>query len=85
MPGEVTSFREHPSVEPFDYCGHDGAKILSARIESYWAARGYQIQITLHNTGFVAAMRSVRTDVRSNMQNGWPKAAPLPSQKRNAA
>lgn len=56
-----------------DYCNADGARRLKERIEQYWADRGYQVNIDLVDAGFVPAMRSARTDVRSNMVNGVPQ------------
>ena len=41
-------------------------------IEEYWRERGYEVEVKLVDAGFVAAMRSARTDVRSNMVNGLP-------------
>ena len=55
-----------------DFCDEDGARKLKAKIEEYWASRGYDVAISLIDAGFVPAMRSQRTDVRSNMVNGMP-------------
>lgn len=55
-----------------DYCTRGGAEQLKARIEAYWRERGYDVRIRLEHNGFVPAMRSARTDVRSNMRNGLP-------------
>lgn len=55
-----------------DFCNNDGARRLKQRIEEYWRDRGYQVDIKLIEAGFVAAMRSARTDVRSDMVNGFP-------------
>ena len=55
-----------------DFCNPDGARRLKQRIEEYWRDRGYQVEIKLVEAGFVAAMRSARTDVRSDMVNGLP-------------
>lgn len=55
-----------------DFCDDDGARKLKAKIEEYWSTRGFDVQINLVEAGFVAAMRSARTDVRSNMMNGMP-------------
>ncbi|MGE0829157.1 MAG: phosphoglycolate phosphatase [Hyphomonadaceae bacterium] len=55
-----------------DFCTNDGARRLKQRIEEYWRERGYDVDIKLVDAGFVAAMRSARTDVRSNMVNGLP-------------
>ncbi|MGE0045158.1 MAG: phosphoglycolate phosphatase [Hyphomonadaceae bacterium] len=55
-----------------DFCTNDGAKRLKQRIEDYWKERGYNVDVKLIDAGFVAAMRSARTDVRSNMVNGLP-------------
>lgn len=58
-----------------DFCSRDGAQSLKAKIEAYWAERGYKVQIMLHNVGFHPAIRAARFDVRSDMVNGMPRAA----------
>ncbi len=55
-----------------DFCNVDGARRLKQRIEEYWRERGFTVDIKLVEAGFVAAMRSARTDVRSDMVNGFP-------------
>lgn len=55
-----------------DFCTEDGAKRLKTKIEEYWRTRGYDVSVDLVDAGFVPAMRSARTDVRSNMVNGMP-------------
>jgi hypothetical protein len=55
-----------------DWCNEDGAQRLKSKIEEYWTQRGFEVNIDLVDAGFVAAMRSARTDVRSNMVNGMP-------------
>ena len=55
-----------------DWCTTDGARKLKDKIEAYWRERGYDVDIDLVEGGFIAAMRSGRTDVRSNMINGMP-------------
>lgn len=55
-----------------DFCSVDGARRLKQRIEDYWRERGYNVDVKLVEAGFVAAMRSARTDVRSDMVNGFP-------------
>lgn len=55
-----------------DFCTTDGARKLKDKIETYWRERGYDVDIDLVEAGFIAAMRSGRTDVRSNMVNGMP-------------
>ena len=55
-----------------DFCNVDGARRLKQRIEEYWRERGYTVDVKLIEAGFVAAMRSARTDVRSDMVNGMP-------------
>ena len=55
-----------------DFCTSDGARRLKQRIEEYWRERGYDVDVKLVDASFVAAMRSARTDVRSNMVNGLP-------------
>jgi hypothetical protein len=55
-----------------DFCTSEGARRLKQRIEDYWRERGYDVDVKLVDASFVAAMRSARTDVRSNMINGLP-------------
>jgi hypothetical protein len=60
--------------EPADFCSRDGATALKEKIEAYWAARGQNVMIALHNVGFHPAIRAARYDVRSDMVNGMPRA-----------
>ncbi len=55
-----------------DWCDAEGARRLKEKIREYWAERGYEVDVDLVDSGFVAAMRSARTDVRSDMVNGMP-------------
>ena len=55
-----------------DFCDNDGARKLKVKIEENWTSRGFDGSINLVEAGFVPAMRSARTDVRSNMVNGMP-------------
>ncbi|MEE9347931.1 MAG: phosphoglycolate phosphatase [Robiginitomaculum sp.] len=55
-----------------DYCTKDGAVRIKEKIEAYWAERGHAVTVNLVQGGFLASMRSARTDVRSNMINGVP-------------
>ena len=72
-----------------DFCNTEGARRLKLKIEDYWRDRGYDVDIKLVDAGFMAAMRSARTDVRSDMVNGLPRRrqdiderAPAPSSRR---
>lgn len=56
-----------------DWCNTEGAKRLREKIREYWAERGYEVDVDLVDAGFVPAMRSARTDLRSNMVNGMPR------------
>lgn len=56
-----------------DFCTEDGAMRLKMKIEEYWRNRGFDVSIDLVDAGFIPAMRSARTDVRSNMVNGMPR------------
>ncbi len=56
-----------------DYCTDEGARRIKAKIEEYWRDRGYDVDVNLVGASFVAAMRSARTDVRSDMVNGLPR------------
>ncbi len=55
-----------------DFCNVEGARRIKQKIEDYWREKGYQVDVKLVEAGFVAAMRSARTDVRSDMINGLP-------------
>lgn len=55
-----------------DYCTREGAERLKEQIEAYWADRGHQVRVNLVQGGFLASMRSARTDIRSNLTNGIP-------------
>jgi hypothetical protein len=68
-----------------DFCSTDGARRLKQRIEEFWRDRGFDVDVKLVDAGFVAAMRSARTDVRSDMVNGMPaRRAPERSETRNS-
>lgn len=55
-----------------DYCTREGAERLKQQIEAYWSERGHDVKVNLVQGGFLASMRSARTDVRSNLVNGVP-------------
>lgn len=56
-----------------DLCTKDGASRLKNAIQDFWRKRGFDVDIELVNQVFVPAMRSARTDVRSDMVNGMPR------------
>lgn len=56
-----------------DFCTTDGARRIKQKIEEYWRDRGYDVVVKLVDAGFMPAMRSARTDVRSDMVNGMPR------------
>lgn len=56
-----------------DFCNVDGARRIKQRIEEFWKDKGYNVDVKLVEAPFVAAMRSARTDVRSDMVNGFPR------------
>lgn len=56
-----------------DWCSTEGASRLKSKIEAYWRERGYDVDVKLVDAGFLPAMRSARTDVRSDMVNGMPR------------
>lgn len=64
-----------------EYCNRNGAIALKEKIEAYWAARGYSVEVELRNAGFHPAMRTARYtaryDVRSNLKDGLPPKKPL--------
>ena len=55
-----------------DLCSERGAEILKQRIEAYWAERGKVVNVSLQSMSFNPKMRSTRTDIRSDIQDGWP-------------
>ncbi len=55
-----------------DFFTEEGALRLKRKIEEYWNQQGKDVQIHLVRGEFVAALRSGRTDIRSNMKNGYP-------------
>ncbi len=60
-----------------DWCDKDGARELKDKIEAYWRERGHNVQVMLHNVGFHPAIRAARVDIRSDMQNGFPRPSPI--------
>lgn len=65
-----------------DLCDAAGASRLKQRIEEYWRERGLDVAIELVDVGFIPAMRSARTDIRSNMRNGLPVRTPAAMPER---
>lgn len=65
-----------------DFCNADGARRLKQRIEEYWRDRGYTVDVKLVEAGFVAAMRSARVDVRSDMVNAMPRKRIVENEQR---
>ena len=56
-----------------DWCSPEGAARLKQRIEKYWTDRGWQApEVRLVEAGYHHSVRAIRTDIRSNMSNGWP-------------
>lgn len=66
-----------------DWCSTDGAKRLATKIAAYWQERGYDVDVKLVEAGFLPAMRSARTDVRSDMVNGMPRRISPEADTRN--
>jgi len=66
--------REAPVVHA-NFTDRSGANLLKERIEAYWRERGYEIQVNLVEAPFTPAIRSARIDIRSELVNGWPRAA----------
>ena len=71
-----------PTGDEADYCSQHGASALKAMIEAYWAARGQQVMVALHNVGFHPAIRAARFDVRSDMLNGRPRGTTATAPKK---
>ena len=69
----------------YDFCSRHGAQQLKAKIEAYWAERGQNVQVMLHNVGFHPAIRAARYDVRSDMVNGMPRPAGAAKRAQPAA
>ncbi len=66
-----------------DWCSSEGAKRLALKIQAFWQERGYDVDVKLVEAGFLPAMRSARTDVRSDMVNGMPRRIAADSEPRN--
>lgn len=60
-------------VDAEEYCHRNGAIALKEKIEAYWAARGYAVEITIRDAGFHPAVRAARYDLRSNLKDGYPQ------------
>lgn len=56
-----------------DLCTGDGATRLATQIKEFWRKRGFEVDVETREEGFVATMRSGRTDLRSDMVNGMPR------------
>jgi len=56
-----------------DLCNRDGADRLAVKIQTFWRKRGFDVHVETRDEGFVATMRSARTDLRSDMVNGMPR------------
>lgn len=56
-----------------DLCTRDGATRLATQIQDFWRKRGFDVSVETREEGFVATMRSSRTDLRSDMINGMPR------------
>lgn len=56
-----------------DLCTRDGATRLAMQIQEFWRKRGFDVSLETREEGFVATMRSSRTDLRSDMVNGMPR------------
>ncbi len=65
---------ERGRVTPGNFTDRAGAAELKARIEAYWAERGFDVQVMLIEQPFVAALRTARFDVRSEMIDGLPRS-----------
>lgn len=57
-----------------NFCDKDGAHSLKRKIEEYWRDKGHEVEVKLVDGPFTASMRSSRTDLRSDMLNGLPRA-----------
>ena len=71
----LTRTRKHRSEygkHSEDFCTEKGAEILKQSIEDYWAERDKVVNVSMRSMSFNPKMRSKRTDVRSDMKDGWP-------------
>lgn len=73
---------QHPVCSD-EFCDRPGAEKLKAKIEAYWRARGYEVQVDIFDKGFHPTIRAARYDVRSTLVNGLPR--PLVFQNKGAA
>lgn len=48
-------------------CDRKGAERIKSSIEAYWAERGFDVHCTLEEQRFLASIRHVRFDVRSDI------------------
>jgi hypothetical protein len=77
--GEEKVTAEAMDRNPTDFCDDEGARRLKQRIEDYWRERGCAVDVKLVEARFAAAMRSARTDVRSDMLDGLPSREANPT------
>lgn len=67
---------EFPVLEPpphvGEWCNREGAEALKAKIEAYWEARGWPVQVWIEQRGFESALRGAHYVVRSNIVSGLP-------------
>ncbi|MEZ5995697.1 MAG: hypothetical protein R3C25_08070 [Hyphomonadaceae bacterium] len=68
-------FRAREAQDVGEYTDRDGAASIKERIETYWRAKGLDVQIMLVEGAFTPALRASRVDVRSDMLNGLPRRA----------
>lgn len=59
-----------------DACSAEGAERLRRQIEGYWRERGASVEVSVVEVpGVYGVSRSQRSDVRSDMIDGWPRRA----------
>ncbi|MBY0562969.1 MAG: hypothetical protein K2P58_02185 [Hyphomonadaceae bacterium] len=69
----MTSAATAMVVQASEFTDRHGAKELKARIEAYWRARGFEVQVMLLEGAFTPQLRACRVDVRSDLVNGLPR------------
>lgn len=60
-----------------DTFSEEGAKQVKERIEAYWDARGYKVQVFIEKKGFVPTLRGAHWVVRSDLVDGLPRPAAI--------
>lgn len=58
----------------YNFSNDIGAKELKATIEDFWREKGHKVKVDIVRAGFHPTIREARSDVRSDMINGYPRS-----------